>query len=73
MIIKFLPESFYGYFLRIDLSFVNDYGWSLGNGSFSGLTGLLQKETTDFSATGVILRADRMNVIDYTVGIVELR
>ncbi|XP_026805088.1 uncharacterized protein LOC113548417 [Rhopalosiphum maidis] len=58
---------------KIELTIVNDYGWSLGNGSFGGLTGLLQKEAIDFSATGVFIRPDRMSVIDFTVGTVALR
>jgi len=45
----------------------------LGNGSFGGLTGRLQKEAIDFSATGVFIRPDRMSVIDFTVGTVALR
>ncbi|XP_022171946.1 glutamate receptor ionotropic, kainate 4-like [Myzus persicae] len=58
---------------KIDLTIDNDYGWSLGNGSFGGLTGLLQREAVDFSATGVFIRPDRMSVIDFTVGTVALR
>eukprot|EP00102_Acyrthosiphon_pisum_P025866 XP_016663076.1 PREDICTED: glutamate receptor ionotropic, delta-1-like [Acyrthosiphon pisum] len=58
---------------KIDLTIDNDYGWSLGNGSFGGVTGLLQREEIDFSATGVFIRPDRMSVIDFTVGTIALR
>lgn len=61
------------FYIRIDLSIDNDYGWSLGNGSFGGVTGRLQREEIDFSATGVFIRPDRMKVIDFTVGTVALR
>lgn len=53
---------------RIDLGIVNSFGWDLGNGSFSGLTGQLQRGECDFSGIGVFMRNDRMSVIDYTVG-----
>ncbi|CAH1738067.1 unnamed protein product [Aphis gossypii] len=58
---------------KTEITIVNDYGWYLGNGSFGGLIGLLQNEAIDFSATGVLIRTDRMSVIDFAVGIVELR
>ncbi|CAI6365967.1 unnamed protein product [Macrosiphum euphorbiae] len=58
---------------KINLTIDNDYGWSLGNGSFGGVTGLLQREAIDFSATGVFIRPDRMSVIDFTVGTIALR
>lgn len=61
------------YVSRLDLSVVDNYGWSLGNGSYDGLTGLLEKEIIEFSATGLFIRPDRMAVVDYTVGIVEVR
>lgn len=48
-----------------------DNGWSYGNGSFSGLVGILQREESDFGATGSLIRRDRMTVIDYTIGTVQ--
>ncbi|CAH1738068.1 unnamed protein product [Aphis gossypii] len=53
---------------KIDLGIVDSFGWNLGNGSFSGLTGLLQREEIDFGGIGSFIRNDRMNAIDYTVG-----
>ncbi|XP_029347273.1 glutamate receptor ionotropic, delta-1-like [Acyrthosiphon pisum] len=53
---------------KIDLGIVNSFGWDMGNASFSGLTGQLQREECDFSGIGVFIRNDRMTVIDYTVG-----
>jgi len=53
---------------RIDLGIVDSFGWNLGNGSFSGLTGQLQREEIDFGGIGSFIRKDRMNAIDYTVG-----
>lgn len=54
------------------MSITNDHGWSLGNGSFFGLTGILQREESDFGAAGSLMRTDRMTVVDYTVGTISL-
>lgn len=35
--------------------------------------GLLQKEEIDLSASGVIMRTDRMDVVDYTIGTMRFR
>lgn len=64
ILIKYL--FFYVY--RIDLGIVDSFGWNLGNGSFSGLTGQLQREEIDFGGIGSFIRSDRMYAIDYTVG-----
>ncbi|XP_025422107.1 glutamate receptor 2-like [Sipha flava] len=53
---------------KMDLEIVNSFGWDLGNGSFGGLTGQLQREECDFGGIGSFIRADRMMVIDYTIG-----
>ncbi|VVC30079.1 Ionotropic glutamate receptor [Cinara cedri] len=53
---------------RMNLMIVDSFGWDLGNGSFSGLTGQLQRDECDFGGIGSFIRADRMTVIDYTVG-----
>lgn len=53
---------------RMSLMIVDNFGWDLGNGSFSGLTGKLQREECDFGGIGNFIRADRMTAIDYTVG-----
>ncbi|XP_060852766.1 glutamate receptor ionotropic, kainate glr-3-like [Rhopalosiphum padi] len=53
---------------KIDLGIVDSFGWNLGNGSFSGLTGQLQREEIDFGGIGSFIRKDRMTAIDYTVG-----
>jgi len=50
------------------LDIVNSFGWDLGNGSFDGLTGHLQREECDFGGIGSFIRADRMRVVDFTVG-----
>lgn len=54
--------------LRLNLTFAPDYGWNYGNGTYSGMTGQLQREEIDFTAAGSLMRADRMNVGDITVG-----
>ncbi|XP_050421371.1 uncharacterized protein LOC126833853 [Adelges cooleyi] len=53
---------------KMELTITNDYGWDLGNGSFSGMTGNLQREECDFGGIGSFIRSDRMTVVDYTVG-----
>jgi len=45
-----------------------DYRWNYGNGTYSGLIGKLQKEEIDFTAAGGLMRSDRMDVGDLTVG-----
>jgi len=54
------------------LTITDDHGWSFGNGSFFGLTGILQREESDFGAAGSLMRLDRMTAVDYTVGTVSL-
>jgi len=66
MLIKVFYIFFYVF--RIDLGIIDSFGWDLGNGSFSGLTGQLQREECDFGGIGTFIRNDRMTVIDYTVG-----
>lgn len=50
----------------------NDHGWAYENGSFFGLTGILQREESDFGAAGSLMRLDRMTAVDYTVGTISL-
>ncbi|VVC30077.1 Ionotropic glutamate receptor [Cinara cedri] len=52
----------------MNLTFSPDYGWSYGNGTYSGLIGQLQREEIDFTAAGGLMRGDRMDVGDLTVG-----
>lgn len=52
----------------MNLTFSSDYGWNYGNGTYSGLTGELQREEIDFTAAGGLMRTDRMDVGDLTVG-----
>lgn len=59
---------FLNFFSSMNLEIVDSFGWDLGNGSFSGLTGQLQREECDFGGIGSFIRADRMTVVDYTVG-----
>lgn len=60
-------------FSRIALSINDDYGWSFGNGTFGGLMGTLQRNDIDLSASGVLIRADRMAVVDYTISTMPFR
>lgn len=50
------------------MTFSTDYGWSYGNGTFSGLIGQLQRKEIDFTAAGGLMRTDRMDIGDLTVG-----
>lgn len=54
------------------ISITDDHGWLHGNGSFSGLIGILQREESDFGAAGSLMRLDRMEVVYFTVGTVSL-
>lgn len=51
----------------------NEYGLSMGNGSYGGLIGVLQKDEIDLGAAGILMRSDRIAVIDYTIGTMSLR
>lgn len=59
--------------LRLNLTFANDYGWSYDNGSYSGMMGQLEREEIDFTAAGPLMRDDRMQVGDLTVGTFRAR
>ncbi|XP_075217905.1 glutamate receptor ionotropic, kainate glr-3-like [Lycorma delicatula] len=50
----------------LDIQIMGDYGWKNNNGSFSGLMGLLQRGEIDLAATGIFLRHDRLDIIDFT-------
>lgn len=54
------------------MDITHDHGWSYGNGSFFGLTGILQREESDFGAAGSLMRHDRMTAVDYTIGTIIL-
>ncbi|VVC30078.1 Ionotropic glutamate receptor [Cinara cedri] len=58
---------------RISLGINDEYGWSYGNGTFGGLMGVLQKDEIDLSGAGVLIRADRLAVVDYTIGTMSFR
>lgn len=58
---------------RLSTTFTDDHGWPYVNGSFSGLTGILQKEESDFGTAGSLMRLDRMTAMDFTVGTVLLK
>ncbi|XP_050546129.1 uncharacterized protein LOC126908258 [Daktulosphaira vitifoliae] len=51
----------------LDLSLVNDYGWRLENGSFSGLMNSLVKGEVEFTTSGALMRFDRMMAAELTV------
>uniref|UniRef100_A0A2S2P2H2 Ionotropic glutamate receptor C-terminal domain-containing protein n=1 Tax=Schizaphis graminum TaxID=13262 RepID=A0A2S2P2H2_SCHGA len=52
----------------LNLTVSSDYGWNYGNGTYSGLIGQLQREEIEFTAAGALMRSDRMDVGDLTVG-----
>ncbi|XP_039292414.1 glutamate receptor ionotropic, delta-2-like [Nilaparvata lugens] len=58
---------------KLDLQVLNDYGWKNNDSTFSGLMGLMQSRSIDFSATGLFLRHDRLEVMDSTAETFSLR
>nr|XP_018912246.1 PREDICTED: glutamate receptor ionotropic, kainate 5-like [Bemisia tabaci] len=59
--------------VTIDLRFVYDYGWiNESTGLFDGYMGLFQDGQIEIGTSGVIMREDRYQVIDYTVQIYPL-
>ena len=42
----------------------NAYGSDLGNGTWSGLVGSLQRNETDFTCNDIMLTPSRMKVVD---------
>jgi len=57
----------------MNLTVSSDYGWVLKNGTYSGVIGELQKKEIDFTASGALMRHDRMDVCDPTVGTFMVR
>jgi len=66
--LRIVNGMFFMFSRRMSLDIVDSFGWDLGNGSFSGLTGQLQREECDFGGIGSFIRTDRMTAIDFTVG-----
>lgn len=65
---RIVNDIFFVFSRRMSLDIVDSFGWDLGNGSFSGLTGQLQREECDFGGIGSFIRIDRMTAVDFTVG-----
>ena len=51
---------------------VDNYGWS-HNGTFDGLIGRLQRRETEFGCNGILMRNDRIPVIEWSVETMKLR
>lgn len=47
------------------MAVVNSWGYPLGNGSWDGLCGALQRNDTDIGLSPVVVRTDRMEVLRY--------
>ena len=50
---------------RIDFRVTNTWGYRQENGSWTGLTGMLQRREIDIGGTGTYLIQQRIGVIDY--------
>lgn len=59
-------------FYRMLIKCFDDYGWPT-NGDFNGLVGFMQRHHAEITATGLLLRNDRMNVMDYVDGTFEFK
>ncbi|BES95659.1 Ligand-gated ion channel [Nesidiocoris tenuis] len=58
---------------QFDLRLESVHGWKFPNGSFEGMIGVMEREEVDFGASGVIMREDRRQFVDYTVDYFEFK
>jgi hypothetical protein len=45
----------------------------MGNGTWTGIFGMLQRQEVDFTYIPVTMSSSRMDVVDFTVPAVEMR
>lgn len=59
---------------KLDMLQVDNYGWNLyGNGTFTGLIGLLQRREVEFGANAALMRPDRIPLVDRTGETLNIR
>lgn len=51
---------------RLNMWQIDNYGWDMGNGTFSGIMGLLQRREVEFGITASFMRPERITLIDRT-------
>lgn len=59
------PPFFFPHRFSIDFRVTNTWGYRLENGSWNGLTGMLQRREIDIGGTATYLIQQRIGVIDY--------
>lgn len=56
------------------LTFSDNYGWDHNKtGKFDGFVGMLQRDEMDFGAYGMLMRTDRVPVVDFTAEVIPTR
>lgn len=51
---------------QLDMWQIDNYGWDMGNGTFSGIMGLLQRREVEFGISASFMRPERITLIDRT-------
>ncbi|XP_044733247.1 ionotropic receptor 75a-like [Chrysoperla carnea] len=55
-------------------SMVDNFGWDInGTGIFDGFVGMLQRQEKDFGMGGILMRLDRIPVIDFTAETIPVK
>lgn len=61
-----IKELMYDLNFTLDITQVDIGGWKT-NGTFNGLIGLFQNRTIELAASGILMRSERIEVIDFTI------
>ena len=58
---------------RFDMMQVDSFGWKNNKSHFDGLMGLFQRGDIELGASGVFMRTDRMDIIDFTSNSIKIK
>lgn len=52
---------------------VDSFGWKNNKSNFDGLMGLFQRGDIELGASGVLMRTDRMNIMEFTSNTIKIK
>lgn len=58
---------------QINLRQVDNYGWKDADGNFDGLMGLFQNNIIEMGAMGILMRMERIEVVDFAGETFEIK
>lgn len=58
---------------RFDMMQVDSFGWKNNKSRFDGLMGLFQRGDIELGVSGVLMRTDRMDIIDFTSSAIKIK